>query len=342
MILYNPDAFLDLPRFGIGIPALDERKTRILEELGADAALEERRGEWLIEGYEDMFGLEDILLAHSEEYARGFFDERAGQRIRDAFELTLSDGSPNRWEPESAKSPLRDMVPRLCRSAAGVYRAGRIGLDCGFCQFLGGGAHHGHRDFGHGFCAFNDLAAAILKLRGEGRIERAWVIDVDAHKGDGTAALFAEDSRVLTLSIHMARGWPLDGSFSSGHPSYTPSDFDIPIESGEEDVYLKRLEAGLEALARDAPADFAVVVAGVDPWEGDALPSTAALRLNLDQLFRRDRMVWDFLDSEGIPSAWLTAGGYGEGAWRVHFQFLSWVLRRRTGLTEGLPATNQR
>lgn len=31
-----------------------------------------------------------------------------------------------------------------------------------------------------------------------------------------------------------------------------------------------------------------------------------------------------------------------EGARRVHFQFLSWVLRRRAGLTEGFPAANQR
>lgn len=342
MILYSSDTLLNLARFGIGVPTLNARKTRTLEALKGDAELGKRRSEWLIEGFDDTFGLEDIRLAHSEEYARGFFDERAEEQIRNAFELTLSDKGLDRWEPEAAEMPLRDMVPHLCRSAAGVYRAGRIALDSGFCQFLGGGAHHGHRDFGHGLCAFNDLAAVILKLRGEGRIERACVIDVDAHKGDGTAALFAEDPRVLTLSIHMARGWPLDGSLPSGHPSHTPSDFDIPIEAGEEDVYLQRLEAGLEALRRHAPMDFAVVVAGADPWEGDELLSSSALRLNLDQLFQRDRMVWDFLDSEGIPSAWLTAGGYGEGAWRVHFQFLSWVLRRRTGLTEGFPAANQR
>ena len=342
MILYDPDASLELPRFGIGIPALDSRTTRILEELRSDAELDACRSRWLIEGFEDTLELDDMLLVHSEDYARGFFDERAEARIRDAFELISADGSCNRWEPEAAEIPLRDMVPRLCKAAAGAYRAGRTALEGGFCHFLGGGAHHGHRDFGHGFCPFNDAAAAIVKLRTEGRIERACVIDLDAHKGDGTAALFCRDPQVLTLSIHMARGWPLDGSLPSGHPSYTPSDFDIPIESGEEDVYLERLEEGLEALRRHTPLDFAVVLAGSDPWEGDALPSAAALRLKSRQLFLRDRRAWDFLDSEGIPSAWLTAGGYGKDAWRIHVQFLRWVLRRRCGLTERLPETNQR
>ena len=331
MVLYDAEAFLDLPRFGIRIPSLDSRKVRTLEALKASADLENRESEWLIDGFRDTLGPEDLSRAHSEEYAGGFFDHRSGQRIQAAFELVAADGSYNRWEPDSALSPLRDMVPRLLKSMAGAYRAGRIALDSGFCYFLGGGAHHGHRDFGHGFCPFNDSALAVLKLLAEGRIERAWVIDLDAHKGDGTAAVFADDPRVVTLSIHMARGWPLDGSLPPGHPAYTPSDIDIPIDIGEEGIYLRRLEDGLETLKRRSPGDLAIVLAGADPWEGDALPSTSLLRLNLDQLFQRDRSVYDFLDAQGVPSAWLTAGGYGEGSWQIHYRFLSWALKAAAG-----------
>jgi acetoin utilization deacetylase AcuC-like enzyme len=127
----------------------------------------------------------------------------------------------------------------------------------------------------------------------------------------------------------MDRGWPLDDSLPASHPSWTPSDNDIPVDSGEEHSYLDRLDAAYRSLRNMAPPDLAIVLAGADPWEHDALPSTSVLNLTLEQLFERDRMTYQFLQEAGIPSAWLTAGGYGEDSWKVHTQFLSWVLPRR-------------
>ena len=44
----------------------------------------------------------------------------------------------------------------------------------------------------------------------KGLFRTAWIIDVDAHRGDGTAEIMAEHPEIKTLSIHMASGWPLD------------------------------------------------------------------------------------------------------------------------------------
>ena len=329
MVLYDRSALLDFPRFGIKIPALDSRKTRTMDALYGLPNLAGRESEWLVDRFDDITTLEDLLRVHSSDYSRGFFDERAEDRFKAGFELVNPDGSFNRWEPENARCPLREMTPLLMKMQAGTYRASRIALEGGFCHYLGGGAHHAHRDFGHGFCPINDSALAVRHLQADGVVQRVWIIDLDAHKGDGTAAIFSGDDSVKTLSIHMARGWPLDGSLPPYHPSWTPSDIDIPIESGEEGQYLDRLESALKSLKTSSRADLAIVLAGADPWEHDALPSTSLLNLTLDQMTERDRMTYMFLEEIGLPSAWLTAGGYGEDSWQVHTRFLSWVLPRR-------------
>lgn len=329
MILHDETVYPNFPRYGIGIPARDSRKIRTLNALREDSYIGQFSGQWLIDGYDDVVSPRELYLVHSTQYVDGFFNEKVQERLIDAYELMNPDGTYNRWAPEQAQSPLADMVPHIMKSIGGVYRSSRIALDEGFCHFLGGGTHHGHRDFGHGFCPFNDAALAIRWLMKEKFIRNAWIIDLDAHKGDGTAAIFTEDEKVKTLSIHMAKGWPLDGSLAEGHPVYIPSDFDIPIDVGEECTYLDRLEKSLQSLQESSCADFVIVLAGVDPWEGDGLPSTSLMKLTEQQLFDRDCFVFNFLEKAGLPSAWLTAGGYGENAWIIHANFLSWVLAKR-------------
>ncbi len=332
MILYDDSALLDFPRFGIKIPALDSRKTRTMEALHNHSVLSGRESEWLTDGFDDTTSLDDLLRVNSPEYARGFFDERARERFKTAFELVNSDGSYNRWEPETARSPLGEMTPLIMKMHAGTWRASQIALDTGFCHYLGGGAHHGHQNFGHGFCPLNDTALAIRRLQAADTVKKVWAIDLDAHKGDGTAAIFSKDDSVITLSAHMARGWPLDGSLPPSHPSWTPSDIDIPIESGEESQYLDRLNTALMKLKASSTADLAIVLAGVDAWEHDALPSTSLLKLTMEQISERDRITYHFLEEAGLPSVWLTAGGYGEDSWQVHTRFLTWVLPKILGV----------
>ena len=66
-------------------------------------------------------------------------------------------------------------------------------------------------------------------------------------------------------------------------------------------------------------------------YELDELPSTAGLKLSLEQLLERDQLVYSFLKSRGIPGAWVMAGGYGRNSWRVYTQFLEWALLERLG-----------
>ncbi len=62
--------------------------------------------------------------------------------------------------------------------------------------------HHATRTMGGGFCYFNNLAIMIEALKREFGLKRVFVIDVDAHCGNGTEDIFYDDASVLYLSIH--------------------------------------------------------------------------------------------------------------------------------------------
>lgn len=333
MILYDTRIPASLGEFGIQIPVRDSRTTRTYQALVDDPELNPLQRRWHRDRIVETLNREDLLRVHSPGYVARLYSEALEQEIISTFELLDAQGKYHRYSPETATRPLAELFDRLLLKAAGTVQAARLALEHGFCFSFTGGAHHAQYDHGSGFCLINDVVIAPRKLQAEGLVERVWIIDVDAHKGDGTAALTADDASIRTLSVHMASGWPLDCpvTLADGRPNpcFTPSDIDIPIESGEEPQYLDRLRAGLGRLAESGPADLAIVVCGADPYEGDELPSAAALRLSLAQMFQRDRLVYSWLQERRVPAAFLMAGGYGEEVWRVYAQFLLWVLHER-------------
>jgi acetoin utilization deacetylase AcuC-like enzyme len=330
MILYDATHKMSFFEFGIQIPIFDSKASRTFEVLTNHPRLGPRRPEWHQGRITEQIDKADLQRAHASNYVARLFSERLEDEIIKTYELIDAEGRYHRYDPATATAPLAGLFDRIRQRVAGTTQCGRLALEHGFCFYFGGGMHHAQHAFGNGFCLLNDIVVAIRKLQAEGRIRTAWVIDVDAHKGDGTAALTHGDDTIITLSIHMARGWPLDGHpvLSDGrpNPSFIPSDIDIPVAAGEEDEYNARLLEGLFRLAACGRPDLAVVVSGADPYEKDELPSTRSLRLNLAQMLDRDRLVYRFLQDRGIPHAGLMAGGYGESAWEIYSRYLTWVL----------------
>ncbi len=319
--------------FGILIPTARNRPEQILSALRANPALGSE-SDWLIGPDGSTIARADLERVHDPAYVDRLFGDGLESVLVSVFELIDEHGAYHRYDPTIATRPLSQMFDGTLRALAGSYQCGREALRRGFCFYLGGGSHHGHYAFGHGFCVVNDSVVAIRRLQHDGEIRRAWVIDVDAHKGDGTAALARGDESIITLSVHMAHGWPLDlpelDADGSPHPSHIPSDIDVPVAAGEEASYVPRLTGALEELSRYPRPDIAYVLAGADPYEHDELPSTADLRLTLNQIYERDVEIFDFLRRLSIPQAWLMAGGYGERAWEPYPPFLSHALLRKT------------
>jgi acetoin utilization deacetylase AcuC-like enzyme len=204
------------------------------------------------------------------------------------------------------------LVERSRRSVGGTIGASRAALADGIGVNLAGGTHHAGRDHGEGFCVFNDSVVAARTMQAEGRVRRVIIIDCDVHQGNGTAAILADDRSIFTFSIHGEKNFPF---------RKVPGDLDIGLEDGTSDLaYLDALETGLrQALAR-AKADFAIYLAGADPYVGDRL---GRLAVSIVGLLERDRLVLEFCRRDGIPIAIVMAGGYAQSiadTVAIHFQ----------------------
>jgi acetoin utilization deacetylase AcuC-like enzyme len=191
------------------------------------------------------------------------------------------------------------LVERGRRSVGGTLAAARRALRHGIGMNLGGGTHHAGRDFARGYCLFNDVAVALERLRSEGAIRRALIVDCDVHQGDGTAQLLGPDADAFTLSLHGARNYPFER---------IPSDLDVDLASGTGDAaYLDALSDALDAAIPAAQAEVAFYLAGADAWEGDRL---GRLALTKPGLRERDALVLDRLLATGAAVVVVLAGGY--------------------------------
>ncbi|MGW8267034.1 MAG: histone deacetylase family protein, partial [Longimicrobiales bacterium] len=159
--------------------------------------------------------------------------------------------------------------------------------------------HHAFADHGEGFCLLNDVAVAAATLLASGEVERVAVVDLDVHHGNGTAAIFAEDPRVFTLSMHQQNNYP-------AHKPPSDVDVGVPDGTGDEE-YLGHLRQHLPAAVEAHDPGLVFYLAGADPYEKDQL---GGLALTQAGLRKRDRMVLDSCRALGVPVAVLLAGGY--------------------------------
>ena len=193
----------------------------------------------------------------------------------------------------------RRMVEAFWLAAGGTTLAARLALADGIGFNIGGGFHHAFPDHGEGFCAIHDVAVAIRRLQKDGLIRRAIVVDCDVHHGNGTAAIFAADPSVFTLSIHQLNNYPAEKP---------PSDLDINLadETGDRE-YLERLRAACVPAIAGFDPDLLVYVSGADPYFQDQL---GGLSLTLEGLQARDRLVFSCALMHRVPVAVVLAGGY--------------------------------
>ena len=114
----------------------------------------------------------------------------------------------------------------------------------------------------------------------EGLVERILVVDLDVHQGDGTAAIFLDEPRVFTFSMHCRTNFPLRKQ---------TSDLDLALDAGlEDEPYLALIAEHLPGLLEDVRPDLVFYNAGVDPHVDDQL---GRLALSERGLWRRERLV---------------------------------------------------
>jgi len=138
-----------------------------------------------------------------------------------------------------------------------------------------GAKHHAQYDHSSGFCIFADFAlAADIATKDHGK--KVAILDIDAHHGDGTENLTADNQDVLTYSIHERGIFP--GTGNEDHPeknvyNYALYSSDQSEELGKGDAaFIYGVHLFLE-LAREFEADLIFIACGADGHKEDPLSS---------------------------------------------------------------------
>jgi acetoin utilization deacetylase AcuC-like enzyme len=225
---------------------------------------------------------EDAVLAHSESYVDGIISGTIDPMIIKRIGFPWTEG----------------LVARSFATVGGCVSAARSALENGISGNLAGGTHHAHRDAGEGYCVFNDIAVSFLRLKADGLIRKAAIIDLDVHQGNGNSSILGGRDDIFIFSMHGAKNYPF---------RKIPSTLDLNLADGTGDAeYLALLREHLPSVL-DFNPDIVFYQAGVDPLREDVL---GKLSLTHDGLMERDRLVLDACRQRLIPVSISMGGGY--------------------------------
>jgi acetoin utilization deacetylase AcuC-like enzyme len=85
-------------------------------------------------------------------------------------------------------------------AAGGAIQAGEMGLSEPAFALIRPPGHHASANSAWGFCYFSNMAITICKLKREGKIEKAFILDFDLHFGDGTVNILGHSGYVDILN----------------------------------------------------------------------------------------------------------------------------------------------
>lgn len=248
---------------------------------------------------------EDILLVHSARYVNKLKTGKLSPSEMLALEL-----------PYSVEFYYFALL-----YVGGTITAAKKALEEGLVVHIGGGFHHAYAGHGEGFCVLNDVAVAVAKLKSDGDIQKAMVVDCDVHQGNGTASIFSKTDDVFTYSIHQMDLYPADKAESS---------LDFGLWSGDGDEkYLSALHRHIPRIYEEFQPDLIFYLAGADPYEKDQL---GGLKISKEGLLERGKIVIGEARRLKIPVVVLLAGGYAvdvEDTVQIHLNTIKTAQRMK-------------
>jgi len=203
----------------------------------------------------------DIALVHSAEY------------------VSLVEKLGAAEKPIDGDTPVHKNTYGLALLAAGgAIDAGRAVLSgeaSNAFALVRPPGHHAGRNRGGGFCYFNNIAVMIERLKREFKLKRIFILDIDAHHGNGTQDIFYNDPSVLYMSLHqdgrtLYPGTGFTDELGAGEGEGYTVNVPLPPESGDAE-YASVMRELFVPLASAFKPELIAVSAGFDALADDPL-----------------------------------------------------------------------
>jgi histone deacetylase 11 len=249
----------------------------------------------------------ELAKVHTPDYLRSL---RSPETLARILELPIIRSLPGWLIDWRILRPMR-------LATGGTILACRLAIENGVAINLGGGYHHAADGWGGGFCVYADVPLAAKVLHDEGRADKVLVVDLDAHQGNGSAAIFRAWPWAVIFDLYQRDLFPARKE---------PEDYPLPVRSGLTGLeYLEIVHDALPAVLDDFRPDLVIYNAGSDPFADDPL---AGFRLTMSDLAERDLSVVTLARERGIPLAMVLSGGYSSVSWRIHADGIEGILTR--------------
>jgi len=225
----------------------------------------------------EMATWKDLVRVHKETYIDLIFN-------------LAEKGKPYDLEtPVSAKilEALMYIIGGAIKAGKSIYE-GKVNSAVN----LGGAFHHAGRNYGGGFCIFNDVAILSEYLRQEYKLKRILILDFDVHFGNGTSYIFYSDPGVLYISLHQDPRTIFPGTgfieqVGSGEGEGYNVNVPLPPRTGEA-TYLYALKEIFVPLAEEFKPDVIIANGGSDAHFADSL---GRLGLTVNGFFKLSQTI---------------------------------------------------
>ncbi len=276
----------------------------------------------LLAGVHDPELLEFLRTA-SDRWREGPYADLVGQdRVVPYLFPTpaMTGGLPTRPAATVHAAAGRFAYDTMTLVGPGTWQAARAAVDCALTavDIVSAGeplayalsrppGHHATQAGYGGSCYLNSAAVAADALRRQG-FERVGVIDIDAHHGNGTEAIFYDRGDVLYGSVHVdpGAGWfPHVVGFADevGRGDGAGANRNIALPEGAADDRWLSAVAELATWAVSGGCAALVVSLGVDAAEDDP---ESPLLVTADGY----RAAGVLLGAPGLPTVVVQEGGY--------------------------------
>jgi len=220
---------------------------------------------------------EELLRVHDEGYV-------------DLIFRLAKENKP--YDVETPVSP--EILEAAMLIVGGAIRCGRAVFsgEAKRAISIGGGYHHAGRNYGGGFCIFNDIAVLVEHLRANYNVKRFLILDYDVHFGNGTSDIYYHDPSVLYISLHQDPRtiYPGTGFVEQiGEDAGEGYNINVPLPPGTSDnTYLYALNEVLVPLAEEFKPEIIIANGGSDAHFADMLGD---LNLTVNGFFRISQLI---------------------------------------------------